>query len=100
MIFMLDVLYNAVMPKRVPNEERKDFQVGFRVNRAQRQRLDALVERIKSQNKRVEASEVYEELMSLKDPEFITDRDRVVLLGKTEFPENRSTTLKRVRSSP
>ncbi len=79
---MLNMSYNAVMPKPVSPESRKDCQVGFRVTKAQKERLDLLVNRVIAQDKRVKAVEVYEELMSLRDPEFVTQEDRLFLLGR------------------
>jgi len=88
MLFMFDVFYNGYMPKRISAEEKKDFQIGFRITRLQRERLNLLVARVKLQDKRVEASEVYEELMSLKAAEFISAKDREFLSGRLKtLPE-------------
>ena len=92
MIFMLDMFYNGYMPKLKPDDEKKTFQIGFRINRLQRERLDFIVARVKSQDKRVEASEVYEELMSLKETEFISKEDREYLSGRLKaLPELNQT---------
>lgn len=78
------------MPKRVPEAEKKEFQLGFRITRLQRERLAALISKIKSINRRVEASEIYEELMSLREPEFVTRDDREFLLGiRTSLSETK-----------
>lgn len=76
---MFNVLYNATMPKKKAPEERKDYQIGFRIKLAQHDRLEVLIARIKSIDKRVSDTEIYEELMSLREPEFITDKDRLFL---------------------
>lgn len=77
---MFNVYYNNVMSMK--SRPKKEFTVGFRVTREQKERLSAVVARVKLINPRVEASEVYEELMSLKEREFIVDRDRNFLLGR------------------
>ena len=86
---MFDVSYNVVMPKRTLDAEKKECQIGFRITRKQRERLDFLIARIKAEDKRVEASEIYEELMNLKESEFVTSQDREFLSGEREsLPES------------
>ena len=69
------MLYSASMV--IENEdEKKDEQVGFRVTRANKRRLDAVVARIKRKDKRVEVTEIYTELMSLSPQDLIWDSDR------------------------
>ncbi len=90
---MFNVSYNEHMPRKSAEGEKKEFQVGFRIVHAQRQRLDALITRIKSEDKRVDSSEIYEELMSLREPEFVTDLDRKFLMGKlVALPETQKNT--------
>jgi hypothetical protein len=63
-------------------DEKKDAQIGFRITRTQKRRLDAVVQRVKSKDKRVEATEIYMELMGFIEPELITDEDRDFLCGR------------------
>jgi hypothetical protein len=42
--------------------------------------------RVQADNKRVDASEIYAELMSLKGREFITEEDRTFLMGLPPAP--------------
>lgn len=81
---MFDVSYNAPMGRKIAPEERRDFQVGFRTTHRNGQRLETLIARILSANRRVERTEIYEELMGLKQPELITQEDRQYLLGLRE----------------
>jgi hypothetical protein len=78
------------MPKRVEPGERKDCKIGFRTTHAKGQRLQAIIDRILSSNKRVDKTEIYEELMNLKEKEFISSEDRKFLLGLREtLPERK-----------
>jgi hypothetical protein len=76
------------MPKKKTEEEIKGFQIGFRIMKIQRERLNIVIARIKSIDKRVTDTEIYQELMSIKEPEFVTNADRVFLWsGRTDTPE-------------
>lgn len=46
-IFLCDMSYNVTMPKKI-GEELKDEQVGFRIVKTQRDRLDLLIARDKA----------------------------------------------------
>jgi len=76
---LFNVSYNVAMPRKVPEGEKKEFQIGFRITHVQRERLDVIIARVKSCDKRVTDTEVYQELMSIKEPEFLTDKDRIFL---------------------
>jgi hypothetical protein len=88
-IILLNMFYNGTMPKKVAEEIRKEFQIGFRITRLQRERLDAVIARIKAKDKRVKDTEIYEELMSIKEPEFITEKDRLWLWSGTATSERK-----------
>lgn len=78
--------YNAHMPKRVGGEKKTE-QIGFRITPSQKERLDKVIARIQAINRRVIATEIYEELMSLSPPEFVTESDRLFLLGSIDDRE-------------
>lgn len=84
------------------SEERKDVQIGFRITRTQKRRLDEVIAKIKSIDKRVDLTEIYTELMSLTPSEFAIDQYRDYLSGKisalseSEFP-SRPTSRPKVR---